>query len=60
MKAEEKFEATKRVELTGVLVTISETLRNLFREGHLIKIVTEIRRSGVFVDVWALEFYGVL
>ena len=60
MKVEEKFEATKRVELTGVPATISETLRNLFREGRLTEIVTEIRRSGVFVDVWALEFSGVL
>ena len=31
--AEEKLEATKRVELTGVLTTITETLGNLFKEG---------------------------
>ena len=57
MKAEEKFGAMKRVELTGVPATIS---RNLFREGRLTEIVTEIRRLGVFVDVWALEPFGVL
>ena len=44
----------------GVLTTISEALRNLFRERRLTEITTKIQRSGMFVNIWALEFSGVL
>ena len=44
----------------SVLTTISEALRNLFREGRLTKITTKIQRSGMFVNIWVLEFSGVL